>query len=79
MNQYKSKSFFKLALRFAIIFLIFVSIFKVGFSIVKNWSFSLMVTQLFSEDKWMIFVKGMIMMSAFYGVFMAGYYKFIKK
>jgi hypothetical protein len=79
MNQYKSKSFFKLALRFAIIFLIFVSIFKVGFSIVKNGSFSLMVAQLFSEDRWIIFVKGMAMMSAFYGVFMAGYYKFIKK
>jgi hypothetical protein len=31
------------------------------------------------DGKWQPFLKTQAMMSAFYGVFMAGYYKFIKK
>lgn len=79
MNQYKNKSFFKLALRFAIIFLILVSAIEIIFSIVKNGSFSIMADQLFSEEKWKFFIKRLGLMSGFYGLFMAGYYKFIKK
>jgi len=79
MNQYKNKSFFKLALRFAIIFLILVSSIEIIFSIVKNGSFSLMAENLFAEERWKFFVKRLGLISSFYGLFMAGYYKFIKK
>jgi|GEM_PF-1358424 hypothetical protein len=79
MNQYKNKSFFKLALRFGVVFLIVVSIIEIVFSIVKNGGFSVMIDQNFLNGNWIFFAKRMLFMSAFYGVFMAGYYKFIKK
>jgi hypothetical protein len=79
MNKYKSQSFFKIAIRFAIVFLVLVTVFEVGFSVLKNMSFSIMVEHIFSDGKWQYFVKRIGFMSAFYGVFMAGYYKFIKK
>lgn len=79
MNKYKNVPFFKIAIRFAVVFLVLVSFFEVGFSILKNMSFSIMVDHIFSEGKWINFVKRIGAMSAFYGVFMAGYYKFIKK
>jgi hypothetical protein len=79
MNKYKNQSFFKLALRFAIIFLIFVSIIEMVFSIIKNGSFSAMTQQYFSAETWQYYLKRIVVMSTIYGVFMAGYYKFIKK
>jgi hypothetical protein len=79
MNQYKNQSFFKLAIRFAIVFLLIVSFIEIVFSSVKNLSFTGMFTELFSDGKWFFFVKRLSVMSAFYGLFMAGYYKFIKK
>ncbi|MBT8316437.1 MAG: hypothetical protein HKP59_02310 [Lutibacter sp.] len=79
MNQYKNHSFFKIAFRFAFIFLVFVSFIEIGFSILTNVSFSIMIEKLFSEGKWVYFLKRLVAMSSFYGLFMAGYYKFIKK
>ncbi|SFS54579.1 hypothetical protein [Lutibacter maritimus] len=79
MNKYKSQSFFKIAIRFAIVFLVLVTVFEVGFSVLKNMSFSIMVEHIFSDGKWQYFVKRIGFMSTFYGVFMAGWYKFIKK
>lgn len=79
MNKYKEIPFFKIAIRFALVFLVLVSFFEISFSIIKNMSFSIMVDHIFSERKWEYFVKRIGAMSAFYGVFMAGYYKFIKK
>ncbi len=78
-NSKKNKSFFQIALRFAIIFLVFVFIIKIVFSIVKNGSFEAMQEEYFSGDRFLSFAKGLIIMSIFYGLFMAGYYKFIKK
>lgn len=79
MNQYKSQSFLKLALRFGLIFLVVVSLIKIVMAIFQTGSFSGMTTQYFSEDTWQPFVKVQVVISAIYGLFMAGYYKFIKK
>jgi len=79
MNKYKALPFFRLALRFALIFMLLVSVFEIGFSVLKNLSFSMMFEHIFSEGKWQYFLKRILVMSALYGVFMAGYYKFIKK
>jgi len=79
MNQYKNEPFLKLALRFGLIFLIVISIIKIIFSIFNNGGIDAMVAEFFSADTWLLFVKMQLMMSAIYGLFMAGYYKFIKK
>jgi len=79
MNQYKSQSFLKLALRFTLIFLVVVSLIKIVMAIFQTGSISGMIAQYFSEETWQSFVKIQVVISAIYGVFMAGYYKFIKK
>ncbi len=79
MSAYKDQPFFKIALRFAAVLLIFVSLIEIFFSLIKNGGFSGMVNHLFADGKWIYFVKRLGAMAAFYGVFMAGYYKFIKK
>ncbi len=79
MSPYKNQSFFKITIRFGVIFLIIVTLIKIVISIFKNGGISGMVVQYFSADTWQQFAKLQLLMSAFYGVFMAGYYKFIKK
>ena len=79
MNAYKNQSFFTLTIRFGFIFLIVITIIKIGISVFKNGGITGMVNQYFSADTWLQFVKVQLVMSLFYGLFMAGYYKFIKK
>ncbi|WP_456424299.1 hypothetical protein [Lutibacter sp.] len=79
MNQYKSQSFFKLFLRFSLIFLIVITLLKIVMGIFSYGSFSGMMDQYFSKDTWQLFVKMQLVLSVIYGAFMAGYYKFIKK
>ncbi|VAW25383.1 hypothetical protein MNBD_BACTEROID04-1702 [hydrothermal vent metagenome] len=79
MNQYKSQSFFKLFLRFTLIFLIVITLLKIVMGVFSYGSFSGMIDQYFSKDTWLLFVKMQLVLSVIYGVFMAGYYKFIKK
>jgi len=79
MNQYKSQSFLKLTLRFGLIFLVVVSLIKIVMAIFQTGSISGMIGQYFSEETWQPFVKIQVVISAIYGLFMAGYYKFIKK
>ncbi len=79
MNQYKEQSFFSLALRFGLIMIVIVSVLEIGFSILKNLSFSIMIEHVFSDGKWRFFIKKLVGLSVIYGIFMAGYYKFIKK
>lgn len=79
MNTYKKQAFFKLVLRFGFIFLVVITLIKIIFSIVKNGGISGMVDAYFSKDTWQQFVKIQLVISTIYGVFMAGYYKFIKK
>jgi hypothetical protein len=79
MNTYKNQSFLKLTFRFGFIFLIVITIIKIVFSIFTNGGISGMLNEYFSASTWQLFVKMQLLMSALYGVFMAGYYKFIKK
>ena len=79
MNAYKNQSFFTLTIRFGFIFLIVITIIKIGISVFKNGGITGIVNQYFSADTWLQFVKVQLVMSLFYGLFMAGYYKFIKK
>lgn len=79
MNKYKEQSFFSLALRFGLTMIVIVSVLEIGFSVLKNLSFSIMIEQVFSDGKWKYFIKKLAGLSVIYGLFMAGYYKFIKK
>lgn len=77
--EYKDESFLKLTLRFFLVFLVLVSIFKIIFSIFKTGSFDGMVEANFGEETFVKFLTTQLALSLFYGLFMAGYYKFIKK
>ena len=75
----KKESFFKLTLRFGLVFLVIVSVVKVFMSIFKTGSFDAMIEANFGEDTFVKFLTTNVALSLFYGLFMAGYYKFIKK
>ncbi len=79
MNSYKNVSFVKLLLRFGLIFLVIITIIKIGVSIFQHGSFTGMQREYFSRENFGSFVKIQLVMSLVYGAFMAGYYKFIKK
>ncbi len=79
MNTYKNQSFFKLTMRFGLIFLAVITILKIVISIFKTGGISGMIDQYFHEDRWLQFIIVQLEISAIYGLFMAGYYKFIKK
>ncbi|RXP55505.1 hypothetical protein EC396_08405 [Lutibacter sp. HS1-25] len=79
MDPYKNQSFLKLALRFGLVFLVVVSIIKIVMSIFNTGSIQGMVNEYFSPETWQKFVVIQLVMSSIYGLFMAGYYKFIKK
>lgn len=79
MNNYKAQSFLKLTLRFSIIFLIVITLIKIVISIFNNGGVDGMIQEYFSPDTWERFAIAQSVMSLFYGLFMAGYYKFIKK
>ncbi|WP_299522013.1 hypothetical protein [uncultured Lutibacter sp.] len=79
MSTYKNQPFLKLTLRFGFIFLIVITILKIIFSIFNHGGLDGMIAEFFSADTWLLFVKMQLMMSALYGLFMAGYYKFVKK
>lgn len=79
MNKYKDKSFFELALRFGAMFLVLVSIIKIVMGIFNTGSIDGMIELYFGVDTFMPFAITQLVMSAIYGLFMAGYYKFIKK
>jgi uncharacterized BrkB/YihY/UPF0761 family membrane protein len=77
MNKIKA-SFWKLTLRFSIVFFVLFAIFRTIFKILKD-GFSQMKTDYFSQDTWHLFLIQLAIGSLCYGLFMAGYYKFIKK
>ena len=79
MNQYKNQSFIKLTIRFALTFLVIVSVIKIVMSIFKTGSISGMIAEYFSPDTIQQFITIQLVMSLIYGVFMAGYYKYLKK
>ena len=77
--DYKQESFLKLALRFGLVFLVIVSVVKVFMSIFNDGGFDGMIAANFGADTFVQFLTTNVVMSLFYGLFMAGYYKFIKK
>lgn len=79
MNSYKKVPFFKLVLQFGLGFLVIIFCIEIIFSVIKNASFTAMLHQYFYNGNWFFFFERLIIMSIFYGIFMAGYYKFIKK
>ncbi|MDT0553005.1 MAG: hypothetical protein BM563_09135 [Bacteroidetes bacterium MedPE-SWsnd-G1] len=79
MNRFKNTSFLKLALRFFIVFFILVGFMRVFMGIFKFDGFQGMKTELFEDGKWMLFLQLQVGLSLVYGLFMAGYYKYIKK
>jgi hypothetical protein len=79
MSDYKSQPFFKLALRFGMIFLVVITLIKIVGAIFSKGGFDGMIQEYFSATTWQQFAKIQLAISALYGLFMAGYYKFIKK
>jgi len=78
MSDISKQPFLTLFLRFFSIFLIVVTIIKIIFALVSD-GYESMMNEFFSAANWMQFVKIQLAMSAVYGLFMTGYYKFIKK
>lgn len=78
-NPYKNASFFKLALRFFLVFFIAVSILRIFIGVFKFDGIGGMVDNYFANDNWKQFLILQGTMALLYGLFLAGYYKFIKK
>ena len=79
MNLYKNTSFLKLALRFFIGFFIFVTILRLFMGFFKFEGIEGLKQAYYYEGKWIFFLQTQLLFSVLYGLFMAGYYKFIKK
>jgi len=79
MNKFKALPFYRIAFKFAAIFLVFFSIFKIVLKIIQTGSFSQMTTDYFGPETFTKFLMQIVLGSIIYGLFMAGYYKFIKK
>lgn len=79
MNSYKKVPFFKLVLQFGLGFLVIIFCIEIIFSVIKKASFTAMLNEYFYNGNWLFFFERLIIMSIFYGIFMSGYYKFIKK
>jgi hypothetical protein len=79
MSKYKDTTFLHLTLRFGAAFLVLFSIVKIGLKILRSGSFNQMILDYFGPETWYRFIGQLLLASLFYGLFMAGYYKFIKK
>lgn len=79
MNQYKNTSFIKLAIRFTIVFFVLVTSIRLFMGFFEFDGFEGLKNEYLIDGKWQPFLKTQILFSVFYGLFMTGYYKFIKK
>ncbi|MDV7186971.1 hypothetical protein R3X25_06725 [Lutibacter sp. TH_r2] len=79
MNKYKTVPFHKLFVKFAAVFLVFFSIFKIVLQIIKTGSFSQMAADYFGPETFTKFIMQIVIGSIAYGLLMAGYYKLFKK
>lgn len=79
MNQYKTASFLKLTIRFVIMFFVLVTLMRLFMGFFKFEGIDGLKNAYFDNGKWKPFLKMQLAMSLLYGLFMAGYYKFIKK
>ncbi len=79
MNQYKKTTFLKLALQFLIGFFIFVTILRLFTGFFKFEGIEGAKQAYLYDGNWKPFLQSQVLFSLLYGLFMAGYYKFIKK
>ena len=77
--DYKQESFIRLFIRFFLVFIILFTIFKLVIGIFQTGSVDGMLEANFGEAHIKKFFTVQLSLSIFYGLFMAGYYKFIKK
>lgn len=79
MNQYKKTAFLKLALRFTLGFFVIVALLRLFIGFFRFEGIEGLKQAYFEEGKWQLFLQVQVVFALFYGLFMAGYYKFIKK
>ena len=79
MNTYKNARFINLFIRFTIIFLLVISLFKMITGFFRFNGMEGLKNEYFIDGKWQPFLRMQVFMSLVYGLFMAVYYKFIKK
>ena len=79
MNTYKNSSFLKLALRFFIVFFVLVGIMRIFMGIFRFDGIEGMQNEYFNNGNWKEFLQLQLGLALVYGLFMAGYYKLIKK
>lgn len=79
MNQYKKASFIKLVLRFTLSFFVIVTLLRLFTGVFRFDGFLGVKQAYLIEGKWQPFLQTQLIFSVIYGLFMAGYYKFIKK
>ena len=79
MSNYKNVRFISLFIRFTIIFLVVITLFKVVIGFFRFNGIEGLNNEYFIDGKWQPFLRLQVFMSLAYGLFMAVYYKFIKK
>ena len=78
MKDYSKQSFFKLTFRFLAIFFVVILLIKLFISLFTGGITEVSLAS-FSDGTAVKFISKYLLMSLIYGIFMAGYYKFIKK
>jgi purine-cytosine permease-like protein len=79
MNNYKEIRFIKLFIRFTIVFFIVIMLFKLIIGFFRFEGIEGLNNEYFIDGKWQPFIQLQVVMSLAYGLFIAIYYKFIKK
>lgn len=79
MNTYKNIRFINLFIRFTIVFFIVIMLFKLIIGFFRYNGMEGLNDEYFVDGKWQPFLQLHVVMSLAYGLFIAIYYKFIKK
>ena len=79
MNTYKNIRFINLFIRFTIVFIIVITLFKLIIGFFRFDGMQGLNNEYFIDGKWQPFLQLQVLMSLAYGLFIAVYYKFIKK
>jgi len=79
MNNYKNIRFINLFIRFTIVFFIVIMLFKLVIGFFRFEGIEGLNNEYFVDGKWQPFIQLQVVMSLAYGLFIAIYYKFIKK
>ena len=79
MNNYKNVRFINLFMRFTIVFFIVIILFKLVIGFFRFEGVEGLNNEYFIDGKWQPFIQFQVVISLAYGLFIAIYYKFIKK